>query len=172
MKPKQNKQETPSWHEYFMGMAKYAATKSKDRSTKVGAVLVSDNNRVLGIGFNGFPRGVNDNVEVRHDRPLKYLITEHAERNCIYSAACHGVKTGGTKIYISGNGLPCADCARAIIQSGVTEVITFMGKFEGKGSQWEESIKASEMMLQEAGIKLTLLDKNFEVAAIRWRAKR
>ena len=155
-----------SWHEYFMKMAALVASKSKDRSTKCGAVLVGEGNSVLGVGYNGFPRGVDDDVEERHTRPTKYLYTEHGERNCIFNAAKDGIKTGGAKMYMSGKGLSCADCTRAIIQAGIVEVITGYGKFEGKGDLWEESMKASEIMFKEAGIKITLLDENFNPVTV------
>jgi len=148
-----------NWDEYFMNMAELVASKSKDRSTKVGAVLVSDHQAVLSVGYNGFPRDVDDDIEERHERPKKYLWTEHAERNAIYNAAFNGVKTEGKILYISGNGTPCSDCARGIIQSGIGEVITFKGKFEGAGSLWEESCKEGAQMLKEAGVKMIFLEK-------------
>ena len=155
--------ETKSWHQYFMEMALLVSSKSKDRSTRVGAILVGEGNIVLGVGYNGFPRGVNDNAEDRHERPDKYLWTEHAERNAIFSAARHGVKVGGSKIYVSGRGFPCAECARAIIQTGIVEVITCEGTFEGKGSLWERSMVVSGIMLMEAKVKITFLDEKFQL---------
>jgi len=146
------------WDEFFYTLANTVANKSKDRGTKVGCVLVGDGNAVLGVGYNGFPRKINDLVEARHERPIKYYFAEHSERNCIYNAARSGIKTLDTKLYISGKGQPCADCARAIIQSGIVEVITGFGKFEGKGGLWEESCKVGEEMLLEAGVKIVTLD--------------
>jgi dCMP deaminase len=150
-----------NWNEYFMKIAGVVSEKSKDRSTKVGSVLVGKGNAILGVGYNGFPRMINDEIEERHARPQKYNFSEHAERNCIYNAARHGIRTELARLYISGNGRPCADCARAIIQSGIVEVITMSGKFEGKGALWEESCKIGEEMLREAGVKVSLLDENF-----------
>lgn len=155
-----------SWHEYFMKMATLVASKSKDRSTKVGAVLVGEGNAVLGVGYNGMVRNINDNLDIRHERPQKYSWFEHSERNCIYNAARHGVKVGGAKLYISGHGTPCADCARAIIQSGIVEIITLYGKFDGKGALWEENMKISLEMLKEAGVKITWLDDDFNEIAV------
>jgi dCMP deaminase len=148
-----------SWDKFFMGLADYVSRKSKDRSTKVGAVLVTKDHRVLGVGWNGFPRGVNDDVDIRHERPLKYLLSEHAERNSIFNAAADGIRVSGATIYMSKSGAPCADCARAIIQSGIREVVSRAGKFEGKGGQWEESCNVGLEMLKEAGIRVTFLDK-------------
>lgn len=156
-----NYQDGLSWHQYFMEMAALVARKSKDRSTKVGAVLVGEGNTVLGVGYNGMPRKVNELYQERHLRPVKLLVTEHAERNCIYNAARHGIKTSGARMYISGNGHPCSDCARGIIQSGIVEIITGCGEFEGKGD-WKQSIEIAEQMFKEAGVKLTFLDENFK----------
>lgn len=151
----------PGWDEYFMKIAKQASTRSKDRSTKLGAVLVGKGNNLLSVGYNSFPRGINDDVEARHERPAKYLYTEHAERNAIYNAARHGVSTIGATLYLYSSGFPCADCARAIIQSGVAAVVTMEGKFKGKGNIWNDSCRAGEEMLREAGIDIVVLDKKF-----------
>jgi len=148
-----------NWDEYFYKMAEHVKTKSKDRSTQCGSVIVGVANNVLGIGFNGFPRGVNDYEDARHERPAKYLYTEHGERNAIYNAARHGIKLEGSRIYLSGGGLPCADCARAIIQSGIVEVIVMDKPFSGKGSLWETSMEASHVMFKEAGVKVTYLNE-------------
>jgi len=152
----------PSWDEYMMKMAVLVSTKSKDRSTQVGAVIVSNGrlHQVLSTGYNGFPRGIDDGINSRHERPIKYMWTEHAERNAIYSAARHGIKLDGTTMYITGGGIACADCARAIIQAGIIETVGMMGKFEGKGS-WAESCAIGEEMLREAGVKLVFLNKKY-----------
>ena len=104
-----------NWDEFFFDMIDIIKTKSKDRATKVGTVIVSSDNAVLSIGFNGFPRGVNDDIDERHERTPKgkYLWTEHAERNAIYNAARHGIILEGSRIYLDF--YPCARCARAII---------------------------------------------------------
>jgi len=151
-----------SWDEYFYRLAELGKMKSKDRSTQCCSVIVGPANNVLSIGFNGFPRGVNDNIESRHERPEKYLYTEHGERNAFYNAAMHGIKIGGARVYLSGGGLPCADCARAVIQCGIVEIIIMDQPFQGKGGLWEASMKASEIMLREAGVKVTLLDESFK----------
>jgi dCMP deaminase len=156
-----NKREVPGWDEYFMGLANFAKLKSKDRSTQVGAVIVSKDNAILSIGYNGFPRGVNDDIEERHERPLKYQVTEHAERNSIYSAARNGVCLKDATIYITGGGFACADCARGIIQAGISMAIGNEGNFEGVGP-WAESCRVGQEMMDEAGLVLVLLDKDFK----------
>jgi len=110
-----------TWDEYFMDMARHVATRSKDRSRQVGCVIVDTDRVVRATGYNGFPRGVDDNVEERHQRPAKYRWTEHAERNAIYNAARSGVSTYGCVAYLPW--YPCMDCARALVQAGIAEVI-------------------------------------------------
>jgi dCMP deaminase len=146
----------PSWDEYFMKIAKLVAIKSKDRSTKVGAVIVSDDRSILGTGYNGFPRGVTDDVEERQKRPTKYMFTSHAEANCITNAARNGVRVQGCKLYVASMPEPlpiCADCARAIIQSGIIEVV--VGSVTPP-ERWKESVEAGIEMFKEAGVKVTL----------------
>lgn len=111
------------WNTRWMDLANHIATWSKDKSRKVGCVIVNDREILVSMGWNGFPRGVDDEKEDRHSRPTKYLWTEHAERNCIANAASQGVSTLGCKIYIPW--YPCMDCARMIVQSGITTVYCF-----------------------------------------------
>lgn len=124
-KEPQSQPEPLPWNGYFMQMAYLAATKSKDPSTKVGAVITSPDHSILSTGFNGLPRGVNDDPKIfeRHNqRPSKYSWYEHAERNAIYNSA----RVGGASLLDSilyTPGLPCADCARGIIQAGIRKVI-------------------------------------------------
>lgn len=151
----------PNWDEYFIKMADLTATKSKDRSTQCGTVIVGEGHTVLSMGFNGFPRGVDDNAEDRHERPLKYLYTEHGERNAIYAAARNGIRLSGATLYLSGGGLPCADCGRAIIQAGITAVVVRDAPFAGKGD-WEASMAASSIMFAEAGVRIVTVDSNYE----------
>jgi dCMP deaminase len=155
-----DKRIVPNWNEYFMKMAEFVKTKSKDRSTQVGAIIVGDGNSVLSMGYNGFPRGVEDEKDSRHERPDKYLYTEHAERNAIYSAARNGVRLLGSTMYMPGGGAPCADCARALIQAGIKKFVGVDKPFVGKGT-WSESCKAGEEMMREAGIEIIMLDENY-----------
>lgn len=132
-------------------MAEYVSTKSKDKSTKVGAVIVGPNNEVLSVGWNGFPRGVNDDVEERHERPAKYEWTEHGERNAIYNAARHGIRLDGTTLYTTHD--PCADCARAIVQSGIRHVVTLGGStIGGRGA-----VNVADTILTEGCVKVSSL---------------
>lgn len=115
----------PSWDVHFLEYAALAATMSKDRSTKVGAVIVDTMRNVVATGYNGFPRGVDDNVEARHERPTKYLWTCHAEENAILSAARRGVAVAGCILYATH--FPCSRCARGIVQAGVFRVVVPVG---------------------------------------------
>lgn len=147
------------WHRHFFKMAELVASKSKDRSTKVGVVVVGPDNEVRSTGYNGFPRGINDDIEERHQRPAKYAWTEHAERNAIYHAARIGVSLKGCIMYFDSDPYPCQDCARAVIQSGIKTVIGRNIPFEGVGSQWKESCAIGKQMLEEAGVEIILLPK-------------
>lgn len=144
------------WDEKFLDMTNLVASWSKDRSTKVGAVIVK-NHRVLATGYNGFPIGCDDDNEDRHQRPTKYLFTEHAERNAIYSAAKHGISLDGATMYLLWE-LPCADCARAIIQSGIKHLRVLNKSFPGKNIEWDAHFKAAKEMLEEADVFITKLE--------------
>ena len=125
------RKEYLSWDGYFMGIAATASFRSKDPSTQNGACIVDPIDLIpLSIGYNGFPRGCHDNKfpwtkKAEKEYDTKYNYVEHAERNSIYSAARKGIKIEGSVIYLySEKGYyPCFDCARAIIQSGIKEVV-------------------------------------------------
>ena len=135
------------WNEYLMGFAEQAARKSKD-STKVGAVLVGPDERtVLLTSFNGPPMGVRDTPE-RRERPTKYLFASHAEANLIAFAARHGIKTDGCSVHVTH--MPCASCARTLIQAGIRRVLYG----PGTTSMPREEFEASAAMFAEAGISI------------------
>lgn len=137
------------WDGRWMKVARTYASFSKDPSTRVGAVIVKDN-RVISAGWNGFPRGVVDTTERLNDREQKYRLTVHAEMNAILNAAYHGASLAGTTLYVTG--LPCcSDCAKAIVQSGVVEVVM---EYPCEVSEkWAESAELTRQMFSEAGIK-------------------
>lgn len=145
-----------SWDEYFMGIALLASKRSKDPSTQVGACIVSgdnlDNNTILSIGYNGFPIGCSDD-EFPWEREgelleTKYPFVVHAELNAILNA--RGKSLRNSKIYV---GLfPCHECCKAIIQSGIKEVIYLSDKYYDT-----DSVKASKKMFYSSGIKLRQL---------------
>lgn len=169
-----------SWNEYYVGMARLVALKSKDPSTKVGCVIVGPDREVRSTGFNGFPRGVRevgvvsrrggfddldtgrpverlaetDEVDPeRWARPMKYLLVEHAERNAIYNAARVGVPLRGCRAYLNWEPAPCVECAKAFIQAGVVEIFGPDVRFPGKGRHWEETRSVADLMLDEAGVR-------------------
>lgn len=142
-----------SWDEMFILQAALIAQKSKDPSTKVGCVIVGDDNAVLSMGFNGFPRGIGENDSRRWKRPEKYHWVEHAERNAIYNAARNGINLNGARAYLNWEPKPCADCTRALIQVGIKEIIGPDRAFSGKGAGKHYSINHADIMLKEAGVR-------------------
>ncbi len=144
-----------SWDEFYLDMADVIAARSKDRSAKIGAVIVKEN-AVISMGYNGFPRGTNDAVESRHERPAKYLYTEHGERNAVYNAARHGISTVGGTMYTQG--VPCADCSRAVIQAGITRLVARWQANEKVFPGWIETCRVGREMLEEAGVEVVVLE--------------
>lgn len=132
---------------YFMGVAEAVSVGSKDQSTKLGSVVVGPANEIRSTGFNSFPRGVNDFVQDRQERPLKYKWFVHAEANAVFNAARVGTPLDGSRIYCRW--LPCPNCAMAIIQSGIIEVI--VSSFEVP-ERWQGDMNLSREMLAEAGV--------------------
>jgi len=135
----------PTWPNFLMGFAQHAATKSKD-STQVGAVLTDADGTVLLSAYNGPPRGVRDDPE-RLERPTKYLFASHAEANLIAFAARKGIRTDGCTVFVTH--MPCAACARTLIQAGITTV--FYGP--GQTSMPSEEFAAAWMMFFEAVVR-------------------
>ena len=141
------------WDRRWLDLCDLVAGWSKDRSSKFGCVVVNDRQSVLSLGWNGFPRGIDDEVEGRHERPTKYLWTEHAERNAIYNAAGMGVVLAGATAYVDG--IPCPDCARAIIQSGIRRVVTTDRFIDYPPNNSQTSLE----MFAEAGIETSLIKR-------------
>jgi dCMP deaminase len=148
------------WDARFFVMCDMIASWSEDTSRKVGSVVVGPSNEIRSTGYNGFPRGVDSSLTERHDGASgdKYLWFEHAERNAIYNAAGSGAATAGCRMYV--NSYPCADCARAIIQSGIVQLSTF--EFDPTDDKFGQHFIVSEQMLQEAGIEVRFFDRNDE----------
>jgi dCMP deaminase len=142
-----------NWTEYFLGIAEQVKLKSKDKYTKIGAIIVGEDNEVLSTGYNSFPRGLADNVDSRQERPEKYFWFEHAERNAIYNAARVGTPLKNSTIYLT-SGLPCMDCARGIVNSGVKKVYCKEECTTNNKEKWEESQKKSRELLIECGIEI------------------
>lgn len=145
-----------SWNRYFFNLVEAIALKSKDESSKIGAVIVGPDKEIRATGYNGFPRGVKDTVRERHERPLKYKYTEHAERNAIYNAARHGASVNGCTLYCHWP--PCSDCARAIVQAGIKRVYTIYS-FKDCPERWHEDMKISKEILKEGKVIIRSIGK-------------
>jgi len=149
-----------TWDEYFIRQAMLIAEKSKDPSTKVGCVIVGEDNEILSTGFNGFPRGVEEGkfvklytpISQRWERPEKYKWVEHAERNAIYNAARNGIRLKNARAYLNWEPVPCSDCARAFIQAGIKEIVGPNIPFGGVGAGIHYHIGQSTEMMLESGM--------------------
>ena len=138
-----------SWDEYFMGVAILASMRSKDPNTQVGACIVSQDNKILSIGYNGFPIGCSDD-EFPWSREAegldsKYLYTTHSELNAILNY--RGGSLEGATIYVTL--FPCNECAKAIIQSGIKKLVYASDKYA-----MSINVLASKRMLKTAGVEL------------------
>ncbi len=136
-----------SWDEYFMGISKLSGLRSKDPHTQVGACIVSQDNKILSMGYNGFPMGCSDDVfpwsREGNELDTKYPFVTHSELNAILNY--RGGSLEGTKLYVSL--FPCNECAKAIIQAGIKTIVYDSDKYDGT-----PSVKASKKMLTAAGV--------------------
>lgn len=151
-----------SFDEYFMRMVYLVASKSKDPSSKIGAILVKNGN-VVSSGFNGLPQKVIDFSSRYLNKEIKYQMVAHAECNSIYYAARHGISTAGASLYT--NGLVCCECSKAVIQAGITRII-YHEQFAGMNDKWIKSVEFSKIMLDEAGVKIDIFDKKLGLTAL------
>ena len=144
-----------SWDDYFMGIALLAARRSKDPNTQVGACIVSDSNIIISTGYNGMPKGCSDDEFPweRDGEQTKYPYVVHAELNAILNA--NGRDLRGSRLYVAL--FPCNECAKAIIQSGVKEVLYLSDKYKDSMMNL-----ASKRMLEAAGVKYTQLSTSME----------
>ena len=137
-----------TWDEYFMGVAMLSGMRSKDPNTQVGACIVSADNKILSMGYNGFPKGCSDDEFpwCREGAPLdnKYFYTTHSELNAILNY--RGGSLEGAKIYVTL--FPCNECAKAIIQAGITTVVYDSDKYADS-----DSTIASKRMMDAAGVR-------------------
>lgn len=134
-----------SWNDYFMELAKISAKRSKDPNTQVGACIIDNKNRILGIGYNGFPRGCGDN-DFPWTRPQKYLYVCHAEVNAILNSTQLNLIDGAI-LYTTL--FPCNECTKLIIQVGIKKIIYLHNNKSNK-----EEYQASLKMLEHVGIEL------------------
>lgn len=139
------------WDEHWLKVAEVIAESSKDQSTKVGCVIVGGDNEVRSTGYNGLPRGADDDVPERSIRPEKLLWYEHAERNAVFNAARIGIPLSGSTCYSTL--CPCMDCARGVIQSGIKRVVCPRPDLE-KYSLWADQFKKAEILYNECQVRL------------------
>ncbi|MDP6899653.1 MAG: dCMP deaminase family protein [Candidatus Thalassarchaeaceae archaeon] len=136
------------WDRRFLALADHISTWSKDPSTKVGCVVVGEDREIRSTGFNGFPRGIDDDPERLSDREQKYPLICHAEENAIMHAARIGLSLKDSTAYVTWP--PCTRCARSLIQAGVTEVV-YPSDSEIP-ERWHSDFDTSMKMMSEAGI--------------------
>ena len=156
------------WDAYFLKMTEVVASKSKDRSSKVGCVIVGPEKEIRSTGYNGFIRGANDNREDWHLRPLKYSVTIHAEANAVANAARSGISLNGCTAYISLP--PCSNCALLLAQSGIVEIRIISPpwrEYKGYNSRiepwetqdkWKKEFEISEEIFKEGNISVVYLN--------------
>ena len=144
------RKDSISWDEYFMGVAVLSSMRSKDPNTQVGACIVDEQNRILSTGYNGFPRGCSDDIfpwnRNEADGETKYPFVVHAELNAILNF--NGGSMRGFRLYTTL--FPCNECAKAIIQCGIKEIVYACDKYADT-----DSVIASKRMLEAAGVKYT-----------------
>lgn len=154
--------ENLSWDEYFMGVAVLSAMRSKDPNTQVGACIVNDENRVISIGYNGMPKGsMDDKMPWGREGDFlstKYAYVVHAELNAILNAR---MTVDRCRIYVSL--FPCNECAKAIVQSGIKEVIFLSDKYKGSDNNI-----ASEKILTNADVKFRKVELNREEILLKF----
>ncbi len=148
-----------NWDEYFMGIAMLAAMRSKDPSTQVGACIVSQDNIIISTGYNGMPKGCSDDEFpwIREGDDSKYAYVVHAELNAILNA--NGRDLRGSRVYVAL--FPCNECAKAIIQSGVKEVVYLSDKYSDT-----MFTLASKRMLMSAGVTFRQLEPGHDSLTI------
>jgi dCMP deaminase len=146
-----------NWDARFMGLAHYIAGWSKERGRRVGAVIIGPDNEIRATGHNGFARGVNEDVASRHERLSgeKYFWSSHAERNAIYNAARVGIAINGCRMYVPW--FPCGECAKAIIQSGISELVAYEPDLADE--RWGADFRRVQQMLDEAGVRVRFIGR-------------
>lgn len=139
------------WDKRYMDLAKQVGTWSKDPSKQIGAVAIGSKGQVLAQGYNGFPRGIDDNESRLNTKETKYKYVVHAEMNLIYNATFNGISLNGSTVYVSG--LPvCSECAKGLIQVGVKQIVMSKDSLERADEKWLDSFELTIALLNEAGI--------------------
>ena len=148
--------DIPNWDEYYLNICEVVARRSKDPNTQIGCVIAGPAREIRSTGYNSFPRGIRDDIPERFVRPTKYLWIEHAERNAICNAARSGTSTDQCTIYVEI--MPCMDCARAIVQAGIREVVVSSKRMaQYSSAYYDEHFGNSEILFNEAGVKVRVV---------------
>lgn len=161
----QKRKDYITWDEYFMGVAELSAKRSKDPSTQVGACIVSPDNKILSMGYNGFPKGCSDDefpwdkaMEKEDPYNAKYFYSTHSELNAILNY--RGGSLEGSKLYVTL--FPCNECAKAIIQAGIKTLIYASDKYSDT-----PAVRASKRMLNAAGVRYYLYEPSGRTVKIQ-----
>jgi len=145
---------TLKWDTRYLNLAHEVSQWSKDPSRQIGAVVVGDSGQILSIGYNGFPRGIDDDERL-HDRETKYSLVVHAEMNAIYNATLNGISLRDSTLYVWG--LPvCSDCARGVIQVGITRVVMkymIPNLTDTSIAHWSDHWEKTKAMFDEAKVQ-------------------
>ena len=146
------------WHNRFLQLAKHVSSWSKDPSTKIGAVIVNpETQQVISMGYNGFPRGVEDSTERLSDREIKYKLVVHGELNAILNA---NQSVRGYDIYVYPTLMipnSCPECSKAIVQSGIKRIYGY--KNDNIQPRWQELAKYSDILLREGGVEFIMIEE-------------
>lgn len=166
----------PDWDQLYITMCYLVGMRSRDEHTHVGSIIVDEDNVLVSTGYNSLPRGIEideKGIRLSRENGEKYFWMEHAERNAIYNAARRGTHLKGCKLYVPW--MPCADCARAIIQTGIAEVIVHKNGQDfyelHTNNQWAESHRRTEKMFDEANVLVRLVSCNIVVPEIYMNGK-
>ena len=159
------------WKIFFMQQAQIMSTRSKDPSTKVGCIIVSQDGYVISEGYNGFPRGIADTEERLNDRTQKYPRIVHGEANAVINACRNGTKIEDGVVFVTQP--PCPDCAKMLVQSGISQIYYIdLDKSKKNVAGWRDMLTFSFDMFKEAGIPCQAIPKKYlltksQLASIR-----
>lgn len=166
----------PDWDQLYITMCYLVAMRSKDSHTHMGSVIVDKDNILVSTGYNSLPRGIEIDYEgkrLSREGGEKYFWMEHAERNAIYNAARRGIKLKDCRLYVPW--APCTDCARGIIQAGISKVVIHKNgqEFYDKhtNGKWIEPTKRTISMFEEAGVELVYFETDIVVPEIYMNAE-
>jgi dCMP deaminase len=166
----------PGWDQLYITMCYLVGMRSRDSHTHVGSVIVDADNVLVSTGYNSLPRGIEidkDEKRLSREGGEKYYWLEHAERNAIFNAARRGTVLKGCRIYVPWT--PCCDCARAIIQCGISEVIIHQNGQdfydENTSGQWVEAHTRTKDMFLESGVKFRMVTCDVVVPEIYMNAR-